>query len=502
MTLQNVSVSTVQIPPIFVILSYYCRHAFPGMALSSRKGLVDLKKTVACLLAFFAALSLLPAAALADSFHPDDISTPHVVLMEASSGTVLYEKGGRDRAFPASTTKIMTCILAIESCPDLDVMVTVGDTVETRGSTMGIVRREELSLRSLLYGMMLVSGNDAAKAIAEHVSGSESAFAELMNQKAAALGMTGTHFVKSNGLHNDDHYSTAYDMALLTRYALQNEKFCEIVSTPYYDVPPTNKDSDGYQLGNTNKLLYTKPDETENFEYRYATGVKTGDTDQAGRCLVASAKKDGVELIAVLFGDPQGSSGRNPRFINSAKLFDWGFDNYGALDASDLGLETDFTFPIAGSDFAELTARADLSGAVITDTKEKLAAIKSNSAGITAQTALTRKLEAPIAEGEVIGTVAYQYESATLFSVDLVASQAVSAAPADATPHPSASPLITGVPGGDGDEKGGGSSLVFWLILVVVLLLLVVVAKVIATKRRRRRIARKRRAYRSNYTRR
>ena len=112
------------------------------------------------------------------------------------------------------------------------------------------------------------------------------------------------------------------------------------------------------------------------------------------------------------------------------------------------------------------------------------------------------KQEAPIAEGEVIGTVAYQYESATLFSVDLVASHAVSAAPADATPHPSASPLITGVPGGDGDEKGGGSSLVFWLILVVVLLLLVVVAKVIATKRRRRRIARKRRAYRSNYTRR
>ena len=101
----------------------------------------------------------------------------------------------------------------------------------------------------------------------------------------------------------------------------------------------------------------------------------------------------------------------------------------------------------------------------------------------------------------MIGTVAYQYESATLFSVDLVASQAVSAAPADATPHPSASPLITGVPGGDGDEKGG-SSLVFWLVLVVVLLLLVVVAKVIATKRRRRRIARKRRAYRSNYTRR
>ena len=466
----------------------------------SRKGFVDLKKIVALLLALAAAFSIFPAA-LAEPFTPEDISTPYVLLMDASSGAVLYEKGARERAFPASTTKIMTCILAIENCPDLDVMVTVGENVESRGSTMGIVRREELSLRSLLYGMMLVSGNDAARAIAEHVAGSESAFAELMNQKAAALGMTGTHFVKSNGLHDDNHYSTAYDMAILTRYALQNEEFRKIVSTSYYDVPPTNKDSDGYQLGNTNKLLYTKPGE-ESFEYRYATGVKTGDTDQAGRCLVASAEKDGVSLIVVLFGDPQGSAGRNPRFTNSASLFEWGFENYSALDASTLGLKADFTFPVTGSEATELTAHADLSGAYITDTKAKIAAIEANPSGITAQTALTRKLEAPIAEGEVIGTVAYQYESATLFSVNLVAAEAVAAAPVDATPNPSASPLIAGTPGSDADGEEGGSSLVFWIVLAVVLLLLVVIAKVIASRRRRRRIARKRRAYRSNYTRR
>ena len=349
--------------------------------------------------------------------------------------------------------------------------------------------------------MMLVSGNDAAKAIAEYISGSESAFAELMNQKAASLGMTGTHFVKSNGLHNDDHYSTAYDMALLTRYALKNDEFRKIVSTSYYEVPPTNKDSDGYQLGNTNKLLYTKPGD-ESFEYRYATGVKTGDTDQAGRCLVASAKKDGVELIAVLFGDPQGNSGRTPRFTNSAKLFDWGFENYAALDVSTLALETDFTFPVTGSELTELTAHADLSGVCITDTKDKIAALKADPSSVSAQTALTRKLEAPIAEGEVIGTVAYQYESATLFSVELVATQSVAAAPVEATPSPSASPLITAMPGDDTNGEKGGSPLVFWLLLAVVLLILVVVAKVIASKRRRRRIARKRRAYRSNYTRR
>ena len=288
----------------------------------------------------------------------------------------------------------------------------------------------------------------------------------------------------------------------LTRYAMQNEEFRKIVSTPYYEVPPTNKDSDGYQLGNSNKLLYTKPDE-ESFEYEYATGVKTGDTDQAGRCLVASAEKDGVKLIAVLFGDPQGSAGRNPRFTNSAKLFDWGFENYAALDASTLGLTAEFTFPVTGSEATEITARADLSGAFITDTKDKIAAIQANLAGVSAQTALTRKLEAPIAEGEVIGTVAYQYESATILSVDLIATQSISIAATNILANPSASPLITGIEGEDHNpETEGGSSLVFWIILVVVLLLLVVAAKIIASRRRRRRIARKRRAYRSRNIRR
>ena len=434
--------------------------------------------------------------------NPLILHASYACLMDAGSHRILYSKNTDKKVPMASTTKIMTCILALENCPDLDVMVTVGDDVETKGSTMGIVRREELSMRSLLYGMMLVSGNDAAKAIAEYISGSESAFAELMNQKAASLGMTGTHFIKPNGLHEEDHYSTAYDMALLTRYAMQNEEFCKIVSTPYYEVPPTNKDSDGYQLGNSNKLLYTKPDE-ESFEYEYATGVKTGDTDQAGRCLVASAEKDGVKLIAVLFGDPQGSAGRNPRFTNSAKLFDWGFENYAALDASTLGLTAEFTFPVTGSDATEITARAELSGAFITDTKDKIAAIQANLAGVSAQTALTRKLEAPIAEGEVIGTVAYQYESATILSVDLIATQSISIAATNILANPSASPLITGIEGEDHNpEPEGGSSLVFWIILVVVLLLLVVAAKIIASRRRRRRIARKRRAYRSRNIRR
>ncbi|MBE5785615.1 MAG: D-alanyl-D-alanine carboxypeptidase [Clostridiales bacterium] len=461
------------------------------------------KKLAACIAALMVAFTLVPSMSFADGFDPNEVSTPYIVLMEASSGTVLFEKNAHEHSFPASTTKVMTCILALEQCPDLDITVTVGENVETRGSTMGIVRREELSMRSLLYGLMLRSGNDAAKAIAEHISGSESAFADLMNQKAASLGMTDTHFVKSNGLHNDDHYCSAYDMALLTRYALKNEEFRSIVSAPTYDVPPTNKDSNGYQLTNSNKLIYTKEGE-ESYEYHYATGVKTGDTDYAGRCLVASAERDGVELILVLFGDYSNKVSTNYRFENAAKFFDWGFANYDSLDPTLLNLETEFAFPVTGSDTAELTAAANLDGITVTDKKDVIAAIEADPSLIVPQTALTRKLEAPIAAGEVIGTVAYQYQSATLFSVDLVAVSAVEPAPIETVPEPSASPLIAGTPDIDTEEgdKEKGSSLVFWIVLLVVLLVIVLAAKAVATTRRRRRRARKRRAYRSNYPRR
>lgn len=462
------------------------------------------KKITACFAALLMAFSLLPTVSFAEGFDPNEVSTPYIVLMEASSGTVLFEKNAHEHSFPASTTKVMTCILALEQCPDLDVTVTVGENVETRGSTMGIVRREELSLRSLLYGLMLRSGNDAAKAIAEHISGTESEFANLMNQKAASLGMTDTHFVKSNGLHNEDHYCSAYDMALLTRYAMKNEEFRSIVSAETYDVPPTNKDSNGYQLTNSNKLIYTKEGE-DSYEYRYATGVKTGDTDYAGRCLVASAERDGVELILVLFGDYSNKVSTNYRFENAAKFFDWGFANYDSLDPTLLNLETEFTFPVTGATETEITATANLEGHTVTDKKDVIAAIEADPTQVVAQTALTRKLEAPIAAGEVIGTVAYQYQSATLFSVDLVASSAIEPAPIETVPAPSASPLIAGTPEDIDTEDGNGekgSSLVFWIVLLVVLLVIVLAAKAIATTRRRRRRARKRKAYRSNYNRR
>ena len=447
------------------------------------------------------ALLALPVCSSADGFDPESVSTPYICLMDSATGTILYEKNSRDKAYPASTTKIMTCILALELTDDVNEIISTGSDVETRGSTCRVSRNEKLPLIDALYGMMLFSGNDAAKAIALHFGGSEAGFAELMNKKAAELGMTGTHFVKPNGLHKDEHYSTAYDMAILTRYAMKNETFRKIVSAPTYDAAPTNKDSDGYQWYNSNRLLYTKEGETD-YKYNYATGVKTGDTAQAGRCLVASAKKGDIELILVLLGDYEYKVKGEYRFENAAKFFDWGFDNFVSVNASELGLEPTLQLPVSNASLEDaegglLTVNIDFSGVKLTGLKETVNAIRSNPEQLTTNYVTSRKLEAPISAGEELGAITYQYNGATVFTAPLIASRDVAEAATilDNTASPNSSPLI--VSAGE-PEEDGGSGWLFWVLLIALLIVIVIFAKIVSARRRRRR-AKKRRAYRSKY---
>lgn len=251
-----------------------------------RKRIVSLFSLALCLAVLFTAV---PAGAEME-FDIESITTKHILLMDAETGSVLYEKGGRQRAYPASTTKIMTCILTLEKCKDLNEVVTIG-TVTSRGSVMGIKEGEHIKLKDLLYGLMLFSGNDAAEAIANHVAGSKDAFVNMMNEKARKLGMTETHFVNPNGLHDEKHYSSAYDLAILSRYAMQNETFRGIVSTGTYTSEATDKNPDGYELFNSNRLVHKVKEEEKDYTYRYITGIKTGNTIEAGYCIVASAKR-------------------------------------------------------------------------------------------------------------------------------------------------------------------------------------------------------------------
>lgn len=219
-----------------------------------------------------------------------DVSAVNAVLMELGSGRVLYEKEAHEKKRIASITKIMTAILAVES-GKLDEMVTVSDRAfGTEGSSLYLKRGQKMKLEDLVYGLMLRSGNDAAVAIAEHVGGSLEGFVFLMNQKAEEIGMTNSSFTNPHGLDNTkNHYSTAYDMALLTRYAMNNDTFKKISSTKEHRAPNPNEKWD-YEWGNKNKMLKL---------YKYSTGGKTGYTKLAKRTLVSTAEKDGMSLVAV-----------------------------------------------------------------------------------------------------------------------------------------------------------------------------------------------------------
>lgn len=250
------------------------------------------------------------------------ITAPSAILIDAKTGKVLYEKKANEKHYPASTTKIMTGLLAVEH-GKLDEIITIGKNpplVEIGSSQIYLVTDEQLTMEQLLYAMMLESANDAAVAIAEHISGSVEEFAKLMNSKARELGALNTNFINPNGLHDDNHYTTARDLAMVAKYAMTLDKFRSVVKEVKYTIPKTNKQEERNYITNTNKLIWKTYDK---FRYEYATGIKTGYTVKAKQCLVGSAKKGGMELISVVMG----AEGQNV-YSDTVALFEYGFSNY------------------------------------------------------------------------------------------------------------------------------------------------------------------------------
>jgi len=239
---------------------------------------------------------------------PPKIEAGAAIVIDADTGRVLYEKDAYSRRAIASTTKIMTAIVAIEN-GNLDDKVKVSSRAASIwGSTIKLKPGEELTLRELLYGMMLKSGNDAALAVAEHVGGTVENFVKMMNDKAKELGLKNTSFKTPHGLDAEGHYSTPYELAMITRYALQNPIFAEIVATKSATI--TNR-----SLYTTNEMLSLYPG---------ADGVKTGYTGKAGRCLVTSATRDGFRIISVVLN----CASRNKRAESSKAILDYAFNNY------------------------------------------------------------------------------------------------------------------------------------------------------------------------------
>lgn len=259
-----------------------------------------------------------------------ETSAAAYIVMDAATRSVIYESNSNTQLPMASTTKIMSALLCLES-GDLDSEFTVdSDAIRVEGSSMGLVEGDIVTKRALCYGMLLPSGNDAAGAAAVRIAGSYTDFADLMNKRAEEIGMKNTHFVTPSGLHDENHYSTAYDMGILTAEALKNKDFREICSCQSAKVTFGNPPFDRW-LTNTNKLL-------KNCEG--VIGVKTGFTDEAGRCLVSACKRYGVTLICVTLNDKND-------WNDHSNLYDLAFSNITVKKAD---MPSDIKLPVAGSD--------------------------------------------------------------------------------------------------------------------------------------------------------
>ncbi len=292
-----------------------------------------MKKFLSFLLVFLFSITTFsdPISVFADS-KDVSISSPNSVVLDYETGKVLYDKNGNKKIYPASTTKIWTAYLVIKNVENLDDPIEIDKDLAVDGSSMYLEKGEIFTVRELLQGLLIHSSNDAAEVLAEYVSGSKEAFADLMNEEAKAIGAKNTHFNNPHGLPDKKHYTTAYDMALIAREAMSNELIREIVSTKSVTFEmrdtPTSRRFITRTFFNTNKFLTS----TEKIKYKgkyidikydIVDGIKTGYTDDAGRCLLSSAVKNGMRVISAVFKD----TGTDV-YVDSRTLIDYAFDTY------------------------------------------------------------------------------------------------------------------------------------------------------------------------------
>ncbi len=334
-------------------------------------------------IALFLTLSLLTAPALGAKAVSTSASA--AILMDVESGRVLYAQNADEKRPIASITKLMTALVAVELCPDLSAEVTVRqEWTGAEGSSMYLKPGEKLTMEALLYGLLLSSGNDAALAIAGSCCETVEAFVARMNETAARLGMTNTHFANPNGLDDPEHYSTARDMALLARAVLEQETLRRIAGTRTITIA-------GRYLANHNKLLW---------RYEGCTGLKTGYTDEAGRTLVSSARRDGQELIAVTLNDPND-------WADHAALFDYGFSNYPR------------TLAVSGAQSWLIPCGGSLTRFVSAGTGADICYPLAEGERLSMEVSLPEQVEVPITAGEIAGELVFRLAEETVLRVPL-----------------------------------------------------------------------------------
>lgn len=356
------------------------------------------------LIAFFMIFLLIfipNASVLADDTEAFDLklTAQSAILIEASTGRVIWEKDADVRHYPASMTKMMTGILALEKLPPKADVVISPNAAATEDCPLEIVAGECLSADNIITGMLMESDNGAAVAIAEAVDGSVSQFVQRMNERAQEIGMSNTHFVNPNGLTEANHYSTARDMAKLARFAMNNKKFREIVSTKnqviHWEVPARQQKL----AENTNKLLAN---------YNGMNGIKTGWTEAAGGCLAASARRNGVELIAIVMQTP----GPDDRFADARKLLDYGFKQVKMVK----GIAKDRVS-------RKLWVRGGTSASVMAHPADDINYPLINGEDpkhYTLSYDVPKVIAAPLKDGETVGRIIIKYDNKEVGSVPMI----------------------------------------------------------------------------------
>lgn len=339
-----------------------------------------------------------------------------LLLWILGTGKILYEKNAKEKRFPASTTKIMTAILALEHRSLTDTATVSYDaifTVPSGYSHANLQLDEVLTIEQLLNVLLIPSANDAANVIAEDIAGSVESFASMMNTKAKEIGCENTNFVNPNGVHDENHYSTAYDLALIGRYAMKNDTFRKLVSTVRYTLPTTNKyDKENRIFVNTNRLINEKSGQY----YKYATGIKTGYTDAAGNCIVASAKRDDMELICVIMGAGNDLTTNINKFDDCISLFNFGFGNYKYETLCKANNVFKVVSPRnASKDTKSLNVLYETDIDALVDTN-------TISTDLLPEVRLDDNLKAPITKGSVVGSVSYTIDGIN-YTTNLIAGQ-------------------------------------------------------------------------------
>ena len=438
-----------------------------------------MKKIFAVLVALLLiAVTALPAYA-ADYGCDVDTESNAVYMENLDTGNVVFEKNASEKVYPASTTKILTYIVVSENVSDLDgteleIKEEYFSEMDPESSVMGLTEHigETVSVRDLLYGLMLPSGNDAALMLANYVGGSVSGFVDMMNEKAAALGCENTHFTSPHGLFDPDHYTTAMDMATITKYAMKLAGFMDICSSTRHEVK-SYSDSSAETIETTNYLI----DESQKggyYYYPYARGIKTGFTDEAGRCLVSTAQKDGYNYLIIALGaDYSYEEDINYAMLDSRELYQWAFENI-AYQTVMSGAD-----PLGQADveFAKDERKVNL---VPSGDVSSLLPNNYDHARVTTETKLNETIEAPVKQGDVLGSVSVFLDGELIDTKDVIAADSVERDELKYTFHQI------------GEFVKGHIVLIVIIGAVLLIVIIIIIASVSAAKKRKRRRERER----------